>query len=102
MVIEIKNHKALRTEEQNKLYWSWLRIISRETGNAEGDLHADFGDLFLPKVERKTRRGVILEPLSTTKLGVKAFTEYLKKIESEAATFFGICLPHPGEFRWWK
>ena len=100
--IIIKDHKKLRTEQQNHLYWSWLHIISRETGNAGGDLHADFGDLFLPKIERKTRRGVILETKSTTDLSVKRFTEYLHKVEAETNRFFGIMLPHPGEQQWLK
>lgn len=96
----IKDHKKKRTEDQNALYWSWLRIIGKETGDSTKALHAFYGDEFLPK-EFETVAGKKVEVIkSTTELGVKEFTEYLKRVEAHASSFFGIMLPHPGDLEW--
>lgn len=100
MELIIKDHKKLRTEEQNALYWSWLRIISRETGDSTKGLHAFYGDEFLPKEENVVMGKKVEEIKSTTELGVKAFTEYLKNVERHAGSFLGIMLPHPGDMEW--
>lgn len=96
----IKDHKKKRTEDQNALYWSWLRIIGKETGDSTKALHAFYGDEFLPKEEASVFGKKVLEIKSTTELGVKGFTEYLQSVESHAASFLGINLPHPGDLEW--
>ena len=98
--IVIKDHKKKRTEDQNALYWSWLRIIMKETGDSTKALHAFYGDEFLPKEEVIVFGKKVLEIKSTTELGVKEFTEYLKQVEAHAASFLGINLPHPGDLEW--
>jgi len=96
----IRDHKKKRTDDQNALYWSWLRIIGKETGDSTKSLHAFYGDEFLPK-EFETVAGKKVEVIkSTTELGVKAFTSYLKQVEAHASSFFGIMLPHPGDLEW--
>ena len=96
----IKHHNKKRTEDQNALYWSWLRIIGKETGDSTKGLHAFYGDEFLPKVEVRVFGKKVLEIKSTTELGVKGFTEYLKRVEAHASSFLGINLPHPGDLEW--
>lgn len=96
----IRDHKKKRTDDQNALYWSWLRIIGKETGDSTKGLHAYYGDEFLPKVEVVVMGKKVLEIKSTTELGVKAFTEYLKQVEAHASSFLGIMLPHPGDLEW--
>lgn len=97
--VVIKPFKKLRTEQQNALYWSWLRIISKETGDSTKGLHAHFGDEFLPKtvVMAMGKQKEVIK--STTELGVKEFTQYLQQIEAAMAEF-GIHLPHPGDMEW--
>ncbi len=98
--IVIKDFRKKRTEAQNALYWSWLRIISRETGNSVKILHAFFGDKFLGK-EFEVVRGEEVESVqSTTDLSPKEFTKYLMEVESDTVDFHGITLPHPGELEW--
>lgn len=96
----LKDHKKKRTEDQNALYWSWLRIIGKETGDSTKALHAFYGDEFLPKEEVIVFGKKVLEIKSTTELGVKGFTEYLKQVEAHAASFLGVNLPHPGDLEW--
>jgi hypothetical protein len=96
----VKDFKKVRTEEQNALYWSWLRIIAKDQGNSTKAIHAYYGDKFLPK-EIETVLGKRTETIkSTTELGVKEFTHYLQEVEADAATEFGIMLPHPGDLEW--
>lgn len=96
----IKDHKKIRSLEANALYWSWLRIIMKETGDSTKALHAFYGDEFLPKEEVMVFGKKVLEIKSTTDLKVKEFTEYLKQVEAHAASFLGINLPHPGDLEW--
>lgn len=96
----IKDHKEKRTNDQNALYWSWLRILSQETGDSTKAFHAFYGDEFLPKEIDKIAGKRVEMIKSTTELGMKAFTEYLKLIEAHASSFFGIMLPHPGDLEW--
>lgn len=99
-LVIFKDFKKLRTDAQNRLYWSWLRIISKETGNSTKSLHADFTDMFLPKEIIETRRGKIERTISTTDLNTKEFAQYLNEVEAETGDFFGIVLPHPGDYEW--
>ena len=96
----IKDHKKKRTEDQNALYWSWLRIIGKETGDSTKAIHAFYGDEFLPKEFGNIANKKVEIVKSTTELGVKEFTYYLKRVEAHAAGFFGINLPHPGDLEW--
>jgi len=96
----IKDHKKIRSLEANALYWSWLRIIGKETGDSTKALHAFYGDEFLPKEEVVIFGKKVLEIKSTTDLKVKEFTEYLKQVEAHAASFLEINLPHPGDLEW--
>jgi len=96
----IKTHTKLRTEEQHCLYRAWIGIISKETGDSRKALHAFYGDEFLPKVIEKVLGKEIEVIKSTTELGVKDFTLFLKQVEAHASSFFGIMLPHPGDLEW--
>ena len=98
--LRIKSHKVKRTENQNSLYWSWMRVISRNTGDSDNSLHTYYGNEFLPKEEAMVMGKKVITVKSTTSLGTKDFTEYLNKIEAHASTFLGIMLPHPGDLEW--
>lgn len=96
----IKDYTKLRTEEQHCLYRAWIGIISKEAGDSRKALHAFYGDEFLPKVTEKVLGKEIEVVKSTTELGVKDFTLFLKQVEAHAATFFNVTLPHPGDLEW--
>ncbi len=84
-----------RTLPQNRFYWFYLRVISKETGNNEEDLHAFFRQKLLPKkfIKIVGKKGTyeIEDYKSTTKLTKLEFSEYLEKI----CAITGVSLPDP-------
>lgn len=97
MQMEVKEYKKKRSLAQNRLYWGpWLTTIAKELGYLEtDDLHEEFAKIFLPPEFYKGLDGELhRRRMSTTKLKVGEFTEYLTKIEIWAAGF-NIRLPHP-------
>lgn len=95
LVIEDKK----RTLPQNSLYWAYLHIISRETGNDIEDLHYSFRFSFLePQLVEvsdfnKGGRTMVAELRSTTSLSKQEFTDYLERICAET----GIPIPNAEE-----
>jgi hypothetical protein len=95
MVIEDKK----RTLPQNALYWAYLHIISRETGNDIEELHYSFRFSFLePQLVEvndfnKGGKTMVAELRSTTSLSKQEFTEYLERICAET----GIPIPNEEE-----
>ncbi len=95
LVIEDKK----RTLPQNSLYWAYLHIISRETGNDIQDLHYSFRFSFLePQLVEvsdfnKGGRTMVAELRSTTSLSKQEFTDYLERICAET----GIPIPNAEE-----
>jgi len=95
LVIEDKK----RTLPQNSLYWAYLHIISRETGNDIEDLHYSFRFSFLePQLVEVTdfntsKRTMVAELRSTTTLSKQEFTDYLERICAET----GIPIPNAEE-----
>ena len=109
LTVEIYGEKEKRSREQNKLYWKWLEIISKETGDTKEDLHERFKRTFLLPILcredaefeqainaiKKSRAELgdeyeiiarqIVGLCSTTQLTVSQFTEYLTQIERWAA-----------------
>lgn len=85
-----------RTTPQNSLYWAYLHIISRETGNDVEDLHYSFRFSFLaPQLVEVTdfnseKRTMVAELRSTTSLSKQEFTEYMQRIEAQT----GIPIPN--------
>lgn len=88
-----------RTLPQNSLYWAYLHIISRETGNDIEDLHYSFRFSFLEPqlIEvsdfKKGGRTMVAELRSTTSLSKQEFTDYLERICTET----GIPIPNAEE-----
>ena len=84
IIIEIEKVKGKRSNQQNALYWLYLEILEKETGNNANELHEYFKRKFLPPQSSKLKlKGNIIEfkiPRSTTKLNKITFGEYLEKI----------------------
>lgn len=88
----------LRSMSQNKLYWLYLSVISRETGEEEVKaLHALFSEKLLPpvflKVKGRNHVHEVETRMSTTELSKAEFSEYLLKIQAMT----GIPIPDPHE-----
>lgn len=82
VVIEIELEKAKRSLDQNALYWLYLGVIEKETGNLATDLHELFKRKFLPPIPKKILGVEFKLPNSTTDLSKADFGEYLDKISA--------------------
>lgn len=95
--VKIEEHKSSRSIQQNKMYWSWLKIIGDEVGMDKDEMHRMFAirllgpELFY--VDGKPYEGA----KSTTKLSTKEFGEYLDQIHATAMGM-GLTLPTPEYF----
>ncbi len=69
-----------RTDRQNRFYWLYLGIISRETGEDKDSLHAFFGDEFLTKGVKNLFGKEVKVKKSTTELNRIEFGNYLEEI----------------------
>jgi hypothetical protein len=72
-----------RSDNQNRLYWAYLGIISHDTGDDANSLHEYFKRAFLPPKFITARKKEIKIPSSTTDLNKSDFSEYMMRIEVE-------------------
>lgn len=75
--------ESLRTLSQNKLYWLYLGVIERETGNNASDLHEYFKRKLLPPKFIHVFGKEVKIPSSSTDLKKHEFGEYMDKICAE-------------------
>ena len=93
---------STRSMSQNKLYWLYLEVIEKETGNSADNLHQLFRRTLLPpkfiKIEIKGKKQEIKIPKSTTELKKNEFCDYMDKICAETN------IPIPDSEKWneWK
>ncbi len=90
--VQVSEHKSKRSLEQNALYWKRLAEIEEgawiDGRQFDRDAwHRHFGELFLPHLDLPGGKTC---PVSTTKLDVSDFTEYMNKIEAYVATELGV------------
>ena len=82
--VRIEKPKVVRSLKQNALYWLFLELIERETGNEAQDLHAFFSKRLLPtkivKIHGKKGEHDFERVKSTTELSKNEFNEYMDKI----------------------
>ena len=92
--ITIKRANEKRSIAQNDLMWMWLSCIERETGTPKDDIYMYYCKRFLCKV---IEVGGHQEKIYNTssKLNKEQMTEFLNKIQADAASELGIRLPLP-------
>lgn len=92
--ITIKRANEKRSIPQNDLMWMWLTCIERETGTPKEDVYMYYCKKFLMKT---IQIGNKMERIYNTssKLNMEQMTEFLNKIQIDAATELGITLPKP-------
>lgn len=96
--VSVVNGSRKRSSPQNKTYWMWIGIISKETGNSAEDLHKVFASMFLGKEVFEIMGQRIAKPRSTATLKSDEFSTYLDQIEAFCATELNIILPKPDEY----
>ena len=104
--VDIKEYKAKRSLQQNKLYRLWLNIIVKHVFEQKGqffsddDMHDWFREKLLETKIIEFRGEIVKARKSTTKLTVAGFTEYLELIDIYCADNLGLVLPHPDDLYW--
>lgn len=90
----IKRANEKRTLSQNDLMWMWFKCIEEETGTEKNDIYMYYCKKFLCKV---VRVGEKVEKIyeTSSRLNTKQMSEFMTKIQADAASEFGITLPIP-------
>jgi arginine deiminase len=93
---------STRSMSQNSLYWLYLEVIQRETGNQATELHEYFKrELLPPKFIKVKIKGKEIErkiPASTTELKKNEFIDYLDKISA----LCGVAIPDTESWKGWR
>jgi hypothetical protein len=92
--ITIKRANEKRSIPQNDLMWMWLTCIERETGTPKDDVYMYYCKKFLMKTIQVGNKMELIYNTSS-KLNMEQMTEFLNKIQVDAATELGITLPKP-------
>jgi len=92
--LEINKRTEGRSQQQNRYYWLYLGIVSRESGHTTEELHQLFRGMFLSKGIKEVMGKPVRVTKSTTELSKNDFCEYL----AEIYTYTEIPLPDTSEF----
>lgn len=85
-----------RTPDQNRLMWLWFTCIEIETGTLKNDIHDYYCLKFLSrKVVINGSEQIVTS--GTSKLNTLSMKDFLDKVQSDAASEFGIKLPNPDD-----
>lgn len=95
--VDITRHAAIRSNPQNNLYWKWVGIVARETGNDSDMVHKVFAGKFLGRDIVEVFGQKVSKVRTTTKLSTEEFSTYLDQIDAFCATELKIILPHPDD-----
>lgn len=96
--LQIVEKQRKRSLAQNKLMWLWFACIESETGQYAQDIHDYYCFKFLPKEIADLKTGEMLRVGGhTSTLTSEAFTDFLNKVQADAATELGITLPVPDD-----
>ena len=120
-IVSISTEGKKRSIEQNKLYWKWIGELSIALYDNREDIHEAMKEKFLLPIMRRDfedveisvravkelnrnnhpqagfwRKKVINHLISTTRLSVKQFTEYLDEVHKWASSM-QIALTDPNE-----
>ena len=80
---------------QKRLYWKWIDIMSKHTGNHKINQDEMLRKIFLTPVFYKNNKGKDMEYIkSISDIGKKDMAQYMTQVSIMAAEH-GINLPHP-------
>lgn len=96
--LTIQKLKSTRSSQQNRLWWLYVGIISKELGYNKDELHEILKYKFLKRQKVDERTGEIFEYLgSTTKLNKTEFADMVNELIRWSSETFNIELPLPNE-----
>lgn len=93
-VVKIERHSEKRSLDQNALMWLWFTCIEHETGTEKIDIHDYYCSKFLRRVVVVNGEETVVVG-STSKLNTVQMTDFLNKVQADAADEIGIKLPLP-------
>lgn len=97
LVVTVDRPFRQRSLRQNAYYWGVvLRVVAKETGHTEEELHEIYKRMFLPRKVIQYKGKDFPVPGSTTESDSVEFTEYIERVRAEAATL-GIQIPNPDQ-----
>jgi hypothetical protein len=95
--MEVIIQKPKRSNPQNNLYWSLVKVLSDYIGDTQETIHERLKVEFLG-IERKIVRGIeLIMPKSTAELNTKEFTEYIDKVYLLGETL-ELKMPKPSDY----
>lgn len=94
--VSIVRMSEKRTISQNDLMWMWMKCIEDETGTSKNDVYLYYCKKFLSRLAEVCGEGVWIYDTSS-KLNAKQMTDFLTKIQVDAALELGINLPLPSD-----
>lgn len=92
--LTIKRASEKRTVSQNALMWMWFTCMENETGTPKKDFHDYYCREFLRR-QVSVKNQVFTVIGNTSDLNTQQMTEFLNKVQADAAREFGIQLPIP-------
>lgn len=100
-VLVLKSVARRRSTAQNRLMWLWFACLEQEFGQQAMDWHDYYCLLFLPRDIINPSSGEMMRVGGhTSNLTVEAFSDFLDKVQADAATEFGVTLPSPDDESW--
>ena len=102
-ILELKEDSLTRSQRQNKLYWLWLNVYYKETGNRQDVMHEYFAKNFIGgdfhEIELLGEKVKVMVVKSTTQFSTAEFKDYLEQIQ-DFMNDQGIKLPMPEDLYW--
>ena len=92
--ITVKRQNEKRSIAQNDLMWMWLTCIEHETGTPKDEVYMYYCKKFLMRTIKIGDRQERIY-MTSSKLNSEQMTEFLNKIQADAAQELGITLPLP-------
>lgn len=90
----IRDRKNQRSIDQNNLYWFWVDILAKHTGEIPSDMSFQLKEeLLIPKIIETLNGGKGKQYPSTASMSVKELQEYLDAIDIWCIAFCGFALP---------
>lgn len=95
-VLSIKRKTEPRTVSQNALMWMWFKCMEDNTGTEKQDWHDYYCAKFMMReADFGRKRFSVVGGTST--LNTVQMTDFMNKVQADAATEWGITLPLPAD-----
>lgn len=95
-VLSIKRKTEPRTVSQNALMWMWFKCMEDNTGTEKQDWHDYYCAKFLMREASFGRKRFSVVG-GTSTLNTVQMTDFMNKVQADAATEWGINLPLPAD-----